>query len=51
MLGGVLNTLGVVENDYESKKVIQQDLTQLLSESVDLQDFHDKMSKYFNEEE
>ena len=32
-------------------KVIQHDLTQLLSECIDLQDFHDKMAKYFNEEE
>ena len=30
---------------------LHQDLTDLLSKSVDLKDFHDKMAKYFNEEE
>ena len=34
----------------EERQKVHQDLTQSLSESVDLQDFHDKMSKYFNEE-
>ena len=38
----------------ESAKVesdrIRKDLTQVLSESVDLKDFHDKMALYFNEE-
>ncbi|AUR93389.1 hypothetical protein NVP1187O_076 [Vibrio phage 1.187.O._10N.286.49.F1] len=52
--------MDMVINNYEAiidevakseRQVVHQDLTQLLSESVDLQDFHDKMATYFNEEE
>ena len=37
------------ETVKSERNIVHQDLTQLLSESVDLKDFHDKMSKYFNE--
>ncbi len=40
-----------IEAVQEERNGVHQDLTQLLSESVDLQDFHDKMAMYFNEEE
>lgn len=41
----------IIEETAKSERnIVQQDLTQLLSESVDLQDFHDKMALYFNEE-
>ncbi|CAM0061924.1 hypothetical protein VPHK406_0209 [Vibrio phage K406] len=39
------------ETANSERENVRRDLTQLLSESVDLKDFHDKMTKYFNEEE
>ncbi|CAM0070079.1 hypothetical protein VPHK354_0206 [Vibrio phage K354] len=46
----ILDTL-MNEKVKIERSEIHQDLTQLLSESIDLKDFHDKMAKYFNEEE
>ena len=41
----------VSESAKVERDLIRKGITQLLSESIDLQDFHDKMAKYFNEEE
>jgi len=42
----------IIEDTVKSERsIVHKSLTQLLSESVNLQDFHDKMAAYFNEEE
>ena len=40
----------VSESAKVESDLIRKDITQLLSESVDLKDFHDKVTLYFNEE-
>ena len=50
MNGDILDILVNESAKVESNR-IRKDITQLLSESVDLKDFHDKMALYFNEEE
>ncbi|AUR91636.1 hypothetical protein NVP1161O_194 [Vibrio phage 1.161.O._10N.261.48.C5] len=42
---------GIEDTAKAERNIVHNDLTQLLSESVDLKDFHDKMALYFNEEE